>query len=171
MKSCYFKVDYVISNLPPVSEATSISLGLSLSTARLQLQKQTCCSKHAPSSERQLYQLYLSHCGDRIQGNTMREKKNRYLSMYSAKIDLINMELKHSTRAFERSSFWNHNGKCDSDRGCMREKFCRDDIHFSAAGQYQLYKSLRGALTSMASTLSQRQGAQAASTLGHTRSQ
>ena len=40
----------------------------------------------------------IPHCLlDRIQGNTMPEKTDRYLSMYSAKIDLINMELKHST--------------------------------------------------------------------------
>ena len=64
-----------------------------------------------------------------IQGNTMREKKDRYFSMYSAKNDWINMELKHSTRAFESISFWNHNGKFDGDRAYMRAKFNRDDIH------------------------------------------
>ena len=66
---------------------------------------------------------------DIIQGNTMREKKNRYLSMYCAKIDLINMEPKHSTSAFASISFWNRNGKFDGDRAYMRAKFNRDDIH------------------------------------------
>ena len=108
---------------------------------------------------------------DRIQGNIMREKKDRYLSMYSAKIDLIKMELKQSTTTFKRTSFWNYNGKFDSDRAFMRAKFGRDGIHLSAAGQYQLHKSLRGTLTSAANSLSNRQGAQAASTSGNTRSQ
>ena len=57
---------------------------------------------------------------DRIQGNTMREK-DRYLSMYYAKIDLINMEQKHSIRAFRCISFWNHNGKFDSDCTWMHQ--------------------------------------------------
>ena len=108
---------------------------------------------------------------DRIQGNTMREKKDTYLSMYSAKIDLINMKLKHSAEAFERISFWNHNGESDSDRACLRAKVSRNGIHLSASGRYQLYKSLRGALTSTANSLRQRLGAQAASTSGNTRSQ
>ena len=122
----------------------------------------------------------------------------RYLSMYSVKIDLINMELKHSTRVFKRISFWNHNGKFDSNCCCMWAKFSQDSIHLSAAGQYHLYKSLRGALISMANknlkeltasvlkkrsrkrslacfgsmanSLSKPQGAQAASTSGNTRS-
>ena len=88
--------------------------------------------------------------------------------MYSAKTDLINMELKHSTRVFKCISFWNHNGKYDSDGCCMWAKFSRDSIHLSAVGQYHLYKSLRGALTSAANSLSERQGAQAASTSGNT---
>ena len=88
------------------------------------------------------------------------------MSMYSAKTDLINMKLKHSAEAFERISFWNHNGKSDSDRACLRAKVSRDGIHLSAAGQYQLYKSLRGALTSTANSLRQRRGAQAAPTSG-----
>ena len=90
--------------------------------------------------------------------------------MYSAKIALIKMELKHSTTAFKHTSFWNYNGKFDSDRACMRANFGRDGIHLSAAGQYQLYKLLRGTLTSAANSLSKRQGAQAASTLGNAHS-
>ena len=91
--------------------------------------------------------------------------------MYSAKIALIKMELKHSTTAFKHTSFWNYNGKFDSDRACMRANFGRDGIHLSAAGQYQLYKSLREALTSTANRLNKCQGAQTTSTSGNTRSQ
>ena len=108
---------------------------------------------------------------DRSQGNTMQEKTDRYLSMYAAKTDLFNIESKHNPRALERISFWSHNGKCDGDRACVWAKFGRDGIHLSAAGQYQLIRSLRGALTSTANSLSKSQRAQAASMSEDTRSQ
>ena len=71
-------------------------------------------------------------------------------------VSVINKELEAATKKLGQVIFWNHSGKFDAIHCHIQEKIGRDGIHLSAGGQYQLYKSLRGALASAANRLHNR---------------
>ena len=85
-----------------------------------------------------------------------KDRISQYLVLHSQQVSVINQELEAATKKLGQVIFWDHSGKFDAIHCHIQEKIGRDGIHLSAGGQYQLYKSLRGALASAANRLHNR---------------
>ena len=89
----------------------------------------------------------------RMHSHLSATKSERYLEFHSQQVAAINQDLEEAAGKLKNVAFWTHIGKSDKQNRNIHAKFGRDGIHLSACGQYQFYKSLRGALASSANRL------------------
>ena len=84
----------------------------------------------------------------RRMGGVTRRNADRYLLSYGQQAQEANRLLKEAASSSRFLTFWDHNKKFRFIKvGQSQEgKFAADGIHLAPRGQYQLYKSLRGAL-------------------------
>ena len=81
----------------------------------------------------------------RVRRSEREEWADRYVVMYRRKAREINRLLGIALFRSRNIRFWDHNGVFKS--GTCRHKYQVDGIHLNRAGQWHLYKSLRGAIT------------------------
>ena len=81
-------------------------------------------------------------------GGVTRKNADRYLLSYGQQAQEANRLLKEAASSSRFLTFWDHNKKFRfiEDGQSQEGKFAADGIHLAPRGQYQLYKSLRGAL-------------------------
>ena len=84
----------------------------------------------------------------RMGGATGTRNADRYLLSYGQQAREANRLLKEAASSSRFLTFWDHNKKFRfiEDGQSQEGKFAADGIHLAPRAQYQLYKSLRGAL-------------------------